>query len=67
VRTLRSNQSATDPARTEPAPYNTASYAGSDLGPTNRNLLDRLRTCTAASGPLADPNIKARMAAATRR
>jgi len=32
----------TDPAKTVPAPYNAANSTGSNLGPTNRNLLDRL-------------------------
>jgi potassium-transporting ATPase KdpC subunit len=32
----------TDPAKTVPAPYNAASSAGSNLGPTNKDLLQRL-------------------------
>ena len=32
-----------DPAKTVPAPYNSAGSGGSNLGPTNRALVDRVR------------------------
>jgi potassium-transporting ATPase KdpC subunit len=36
------NVDSNDAAKTVPAPYNAASSAGSNLGPTNKALLDRL-------------------------
>jgi potassium-transporting ATPase KdpC subunit len=37
-----------DPAKTVPAPYNAASSAGSNLGPTSKDLLERLLADRAA-------------------
>ena len=38
-----SGPDATDPAKTVPSPYNAASSAGSNLGPTNSALVERVK------------------------
>jgi potassium-transporting ATPase KdpC subunit len=42
-----------DPAKTVPAPYNAANSGGSNLGPTNKALIDRVRDKLKAENPQA--------------
>lgn len=44
-----------DPTKTVPTPYNAANSSGSNLGPTNKALIERVTEAVAAAGPAPVP------------